>query len=199
MIRRLRLRRIGRDQGGATIVEFAMVLPVLCTLLLGVLDLGYRAYAAAVLQGALQEAARMSTVGGIPMSQINDRVRARLGAFTNRGTVTISTSSYFDFTDIGKMEPIVADHGGDPNRPDFSGDCFTDINNDGSWDEQGRAGLGAAEDVVRYRATLTFPHIVPIGNFLPGWNNNVVLSAETMLRNQPYAGRNTSWPIVCIP
>lgn len=199
----MRLRRPSRgiagDARGVTIVEFAMVLPVLCMLLLGALDLGYRAYAAAVLQGALQEAARMATVGGKSMDQINTRVRQRLSSFTNHGTVEITTASYFDFTDVSRMEPMVADHGGDPNTPDVSGDCYTDVNNDGTWDDQGRTGLGGAEDVVRYRAKLTFPHIVPVGAFIPGWGNDVVISAETMLRNQPYAGRNTSAPVVCIP
>jgi hypothetical protein len=198
----MRLRRpsrLVRDARGVTIVEFAIVLPVLCMLLLGALDLGYRAYAAAVLQGALQEAARMSTVGGKSMDEINQRVHERLSMFTSHGTLAISTASYFDFTRVDKMEPIVADHGGDPNTPDVSGDCWTDVNNDGGWDEQGRSGVGSAEDVVRYRATLTFPHILPVGSFIPGWNDDVVISAETMLRNQPYAGRNTSWPVVCIP
>ena len=50
---------------GVTIIEFAMILPVLLLLLLGLFDLGYRSYASSVLQGALHEAARMATVGDV--------------------------------------------------------------------------------------------------------------------------------------
>ena len=73
--------RLGRDESGATIVEFALVLPVLCVLLLGIFDLGYRSYASSVMQGALHEAARMATVGNVNMTQIDARVRQRLEQF----------------------------------------------------------------------------------------------------------------------
>ena len=58
-------RASAATQRGATIVEFALVLPVLCVLLLGMLDLGYRSYVTSIVQGALHEAARMATVGGV--------------------------------------------------------------------------------------------------------------------------------------
>ena len=58
-------RRFGRDTRGATIVEFALISPVMCLLLLGLIDLGYRTYVTSVVQGAIQEAARTATVGGI--------------------------------------------------------------------------------------------------------------------------------------
>ena len=49
MTGRLTLRALRRDQKAATIVEFALILPVLCMLLLGTLDLGYRSYVNSVV------------------------------------------------------------------------------------------------------------------------------------------------------
>ena len=49
----LLLRRLRRDRSAVTIVEFAMIAPVMLLLLLGLFDLGYRTYATSVLQGAL--------------------------------------------------------------------------------------------------------------------------------------------------
>ena len=55
-----------------------MILPVMCMLLLGMLDLGYRAYVTSIVQGSLHEAARMATVGGVTIAQIETMSADRL-------------------------------------------------------------------------------------------------------------------------
>jgi Flp pilus assembly pilin Flp len=182
--------RIARDQRGATIVEFAIILPVLCMLLLGIFDLGYRSYAASVLQGALHEAARMATVGGVSQTQIDARVRTRLSNFANRSTVTTSTTSYYDFAGVRQAEKVVGDTV--PLNVYNPGDCFEDSNGDNAYSlDRGRGGGGNADDIVRYQVSMTFPRIVPLGQLL-GWSPTETISAETVLRNQPYAGRQIS-------
>jgi Flp pilus assembly protein TadG len=189
------LRRLGREERGATIVEFALILPVLCTLLLAALDLGYRAYAASVLQGALHEAARMATVGGRTQAQIDARVRTRLSNFAQYATVTITTSSYLNYSGVRTPERITQDTA--PIGSYNDGDCFEDANNNGSYDlDRGQAGLGNADDIVRYQVTMAFPRIVPLGRLL-GWSSTESITADTVLRNQPFAGRNVSRPIIC--
>ena len=184
----LRLRRLGRDESGATIVEFAMILPALCVLVLGIFELGYRAYAASVLQGALHEAARMATVGGVTMNQIDARVRTRLSNFANHGTVTTRTTSYYDFSGVRRAEKLLIDT--DPVGTYNQGDCWEDTNSNNSWDaDRGSSGMGGADDIVRYEVSLAVPNIVPIDRFL-GWANSNTISGETVLRNQPYAGRS---------
>ena len=41
------------------------------------------------------------------------------------------------------------------------------------------------------RCTMTYPHIVPVGHLF-GWSSNVTTTQNTVLRNQPYAARNTN-------
>lgn len=195
MRRALTLRALRRDRRGATIVEFALILPVLCTLLLGVLDLGYRSYVTSIVQGALHEAARMATVGGVPITTIETHVQNRLQRFSNNATITVTTRSYADFTGVGIPETITSDTA--PIGTYNTGDCYEDYNGNGHYDlDRGRSGLGGAEDVVYFEVTMTYPHIVPLGRFL-GWSNNVTITQNTLLRNQPYAGRSTGVPIVC--
>jgi Flp pilus assembly protein TadG len=195
MSRRLPLRALRRDTRGATIVEFALVVPVLSMLLLGTLDLGYRSYVTSVVQGALHEAARMATVGGVPTSAIEARVQNRLHAFSRNATITTTTRSYTDFSGVKVPETITQDTA--PIGAYNSGDCFQDANGNGTYDlDRGRTGMGGAEDVVYFEVTMTYPHIVPVGKLL-GWNNNVTITQNTLLRNQPYAGRNTSVGVVC--
>ena len=190
MIGRTLPRRLTGDARGATLVEFALILPALCVLLLGLFDFGYRSYAASVLQGALHEAARMATVGGVSQSQIDARVRQRLSNFTQHGTVTITTSSYFDFAGVRMPERITSDT--TPIGTYNTGDCYEDANNNSQFDlDRGRTGLGGADDIVRYEVTFTVPRIVPIHRFL-GWSATETISGNTVLRNQPFAGRNTA-------
>jgi Flp pilus assembly protein TadG len=181
------LRTTLRDERGATIVEFAMVLPVLCLLLLGLLELGYRSYAASVLQGALHEAARLATVGNVSMNQIDARVRNRLASFARRSIVTTRTTSYYDFAGVRRSEKVVGDTV--PLNAYNPGDCFEDSNGNNTYDvDRGRQGTGGADDIVRYQVTISYPRLLPVGGFL-GWSARQEITANTVLRNQPYAGR----------
>jgi Flp pilus assembly protein TadG len=156
-------------------------------LLLGLLDLGYRSYAASMVQGALHDAARMATVGNFTLTQIDNRVKARLANFATSSTVTTSTTSYYDFTGVSQPEKIVGDTA--PLNSYNSGDCFEDANGNNSYNtDRGRDSTGGADDIVRYQVTISFPRIVPLGGFL-GWGNTQTITQNTVLRNQPFAGR----------
>jgi Flp pilus assembly protein TadG len=195
VIRHPVLKRLHGDEEGATLVEFAIILPALCMLLMAIFALGYRSYAASVLQGSLQEAARMATVGGVTQTQIDDRVRYRLNHFANRSTVTITTSSYYDYSGVSMPERITSDT--TPIGTYNTGDCYEDANSNGQYDlDRGRSGLGGADDIVRYQVVMTYPQILPVGRFL-GWGDTETLTASTALRNQPYAGRSISNLVVC--
>jgi Flp pilus assembly protein TadG len=189
------LRALRRDRSGATIVEFALIVPVMAMMLLGTLDLGYRSYVNSVIQGALHEAARLGTVGGIPTSTIETRVRDRLRAFSRNATITVTTRSYSEFSGVKIPETITQDTA--PVGTYNSGDCFQDANGNGTYDlDRGRTGMGGSEDVVYFEVNMTYPHIVPVGRLL-GWNNNVSVTQNTVLRNQPYAARNNSTAVIC--
>ncbi|TMJ17440.1 MAG: pilus assembly protein [Alphaproteobacteria bacterium] len=195
MSRRSFLRALRRDAGGATIVEFALILPVMCGLLVGVVDLGYRSYVSSIVQGALHEAARMGTVGGISTDTIAAQVRTRLRDFSRDATVTVTTRSYADFTGVRTPETITQDTV--PLGQYNAGDCYQDFNGNGQFDlDRGRTGMGNAEDVVYFEVRMVYPRIVPVGNLF-GWSDNVTINQNTVLRNQPFAARNTGVSIRC--
>jgi Flp pilus assembly protein TadG len=189
------LHALRRSERGATVVEFALVLPVMCVLLLGTLDLGYRSYVTSIVQGSLHEAARMATVGGVPTSAIEAHVRDRLRDFSGGATISTTTRSYADFNGVRTPETVTQDTA--PMGQYNQGDCFQDVNGNGSYDlDRGRGGLGGAEDVVYFEVTMSYPRIVPLDRLL-GWDENVTITQNTLLRNQPYAGRSNSTTIVC--
>lgn len=191
-----KLRRLGGDEDGAALVEFAAILPALCVVLLAIFDMGYRSYATSVMQGALHEAARMATVGGVTPTQIDTRVRSRLSNFTRNGTVTITTQSYQAYSQVAQPEPFTVDTA--PLNTANSGDCWKDYNPNGSRDlDRGAGGVGNADDVVLYTVSMVVPKMFPIDRFL-GWAHNDTITQTTVLTNQPYAGRNLSVPTACM-
>jgi Flp pilus assembly pilin Flp len=57
------LRRLWQDRSGAAILEFAMVLPPLCLILLGMFEVAMLMFCQASMEGALREAARYGVTG----------------------------------------------------------------------------------------------------------------------------------------
>jgi Flp pilus assembly protein TadG len=82
-----------RTQAGATAVEFAMVLGLLLTLVLGVMDLGRWLAAAASLHEAARTGARLAVVCDLDDPQVSSRALARLvglNALAQAPAMTIS-------------------------------------------------------------------------------------------------------------
>ena len=199
------LQALRSDRAGATIVEFALVAPALLIVLLGGLDFSYRAYVHSLLQGSLNDAARRASVespdmGGDKSVKIEDRVKEIVKGSTDRvapsGTLVVTQKNYFDFSGIGNPEKIVKDVGGDGSYDEDDGDCFEDLNDNGTFDiDAGRTGRGAANDVVFYNATLTMDALLPIRSFIGG-EDKYVLRATTAVRNQPWQ-EQAKPPVIC--
>ena len=181
------LRRLGRDQRGVNIVEFALVAAPLIMILLVIIDFGYRLYLEVVVEGTINKAARRATIGGVTTTQIDDFVRSQLTAFSKNATITINKRSYYDFGHVGKPEKITQDTA--PVGTYNKGDCFEDANGNGQWDaDAGSAGLGGSDDIVYYQVVVDFPRLVPLGGFL-GFASTETVTANTVLRNQPFGAQ----------
>jgi len=72
------LRRLARDCRGATILEFALIAPVLLAMLLGIALLGIVFYAEAGLRSTVEDAARYATIWPRPtQTQIAARMASK--------------------------------------------------------------------------------------------------------------------------
>jgi Flp pilus assembly protein TadG len=179
------LTRILRDNSGTTVVEFALVAPVLLLTLVGLFDLSYNIYAASMLEGAIQEAARNSTIEGQTVSQatIDGEVTATIETIVPTATVSFARSSFTNFADVARPEDFT-----DTNGDGLCNDSepFEDVNGNNLWDSnRGQTGMGGARDAVLYTVTVTYPRRLPLHKFL-GVPDTVTTVARTVLRNQPY-------------
>ncbi|WP_375397899.1 TadE/TadG family type IV pilus assembly protein [uncultured Sphingomonas sp.] len=197
MITHALLRRLRRDRRGATVIEFAIVAPVMLALLMGIFDLLYQVYAQALLNGALQKAGRDSsiqggaqntatidgTVIGMMTAIMKNPTKACPVAATGAFTWCSTRKSYAQFANI-KPEDFTDSNG---NGKRDAGECFTDINGNKTWDaDPGIASQGGANDVTVYSMTVSYPRLFPVYGLF-GWSPNQSISATTVLKNQPYA------------
>jgi Flp pilus assembly protein TadG len=184
-----RLRALGRDERGATVVEFAIIAPVMGMLLLGAFDVAHTLYVRSVLQGIVQKVARDATLeSGLVASQqtaLDDKVRAQVRALANNSTITITRQYYRSFTNAaaGTFEPFTDTN---KNNKCDAGEPYQDNNNNSKWDKTGgNDGTGGAKDAVLYTVTVSYPRLFPIQNFLGG-SSDTTVTGSTVLRNQPY-------------
>lgn len=174
-----------RDRKGAAAVEFALISPVLVLLLMGLFDMGFSVYANTMLQGALQRAARSSTVEGASgtLTTIDDAVAAEIHPVVPDAALVFSRKAYANFTDIGVPEDFTDSNG---NGACDAGEPYEDANGSGTWDrDRGLAGLGGARDAVLYTVTMTYTRKFPMASLI-GMSETVTNTASTILRNQPY-------------
>lgn len=187
--------RIWNDENGATIVEFAIIAPCLMMVMLGLLDLGMRAYIGVQLQGALEQAARQVTVvSKMDKASIDAIATTQVRRIIPSANVELTPSSYYDFGNVRKPEPITTDVA--PIGRYNKGDCFQDLNANGSWDaDAGARGTGGSDDIVYYDAKVTYANILPVAQLL-GFPSVTTVNGTTMMRNQPYASQPDP-PIIC--
>ncbi len=199
MKRRFSLRRFApgalrRDESGATIVEFAVVAPVLGMVLLGAFDVAHTLYTRAALQGVVQKTARDSTLESASeasaQTALDDKVRAQVRALANNATITINRRFYRTFSEASAAR---AETWTDTNN---NGVCdgsepYQDANRNNSWDRDGgNAGQGGAKDATLYTVTASYPRMFPLYN-LVGGSRTTTITASTVLRNQPYGDQGS--------
>ncbi len=198
MIRRLRpllTRMFGEDRATAAI-EFALTAPVFLLVLMGIFDFGMQLYAKSVLSGAVNRAARDAALEGNNASQvaIDGAVTTNVRTVFQDATLTYTRRSYDDFSGVSKPEPLTDANSNGTRDP---GECFTDVNGNGSWDtDRGNDGQGGGDEVVLYTAQMQFARLFPAWKML-GQPQVATIRATTVLRNQPFNTNSVNSTVIC--
>lgn len=174
------------DDRGTTVLEFALIAPVMLTMLLGFFELGHQMYTTAILRGAVEAAGRSSSLADGPLNAatIDQKVTTQVKNVAHHATVTFDRRFYSDYTHVAKPERYTD---ANSNGRWDSGECLEDVNGNNSWDaDPSRSGSGGAEDVIFYTVKVTYSRLIPIGGLI-GIGNNVEIKAGTLLKNQPFA------------
>lgn len=165
-------------------VEFAFILPIFLLVIVGCLDLGQMVYGIGVLDGAVEKAARDSTLETGDTSIADGKVEAVIGKVLPGATLTSTRESYFAFSDVDRPERW-NDANNDSNCS--TGETYVDENSNGSWDRDiGESGNGGANDVVVYKVTVRYDPVFALPLVPLDWNTREI-SSTTVHRNQPFA------------
>lgn len=186
-----RLLALLRDRRGAALVEFALVAPIMLLTLLGLFEMGYNYYIQAQLHGAIQKAARDSTIETAIGN--SDAIDAKVGRAVHMivpsAEVAFSRRSYANFSDVQQPEDF-SDI--DANGTCNDGEPFEDANGNGTWDQdRGSDGHGGARDAVLYVVTVSYRRAFGVGQLI-GMPPNFTTEATTVLRNQPFGDQLVS-------
>lgn len=182
-----RLDTLRRDRRGVTIIEFAIVAPVMLLLMMGLMELTFQAYVQSTLDGAVNAAARGATteLNAADQTALDAQVAIQVRTIIPSADLTFERRNYETVSDIGKPELFTDGNGNGRRDP---GECFVDYNRNKRWDaDRGRDGQGGADDFIEYKAIADYQRLFPMAMFgLPARQKLVGLS---VLRNQPYAGQ----------
>jgi Flp pilus assembly pilin Flp len=176
---------------GATVVEYALILPILLMLIMGILEYNTIMYAMSVLDGSVTAAAREGSTGytgsGYSTRQlyVYSLVKSHSSGLLAPASLNISSKSYSAFSNMHQPEPCIS-----PTTapcPGTPGTNFVDINGNGIWDQdQGTSGVGGAGDIVVYTVSYPWPIYTPILKPFLGSGGTFTITSSAVVKNEPY-------------
>jgi len=185
-----RARRLLRDRRGVSAVEFGMTAPILFLVVFGTLQVAQGYYVSTVLNGAVNAAARKSSLqtGQTGSSSLDTLVTQMIKYVMPQANVTFTRRNYAEFSAVGMPEDFTDTN---KNGKYDSTECFVDMNGNSAWDaDMGRSGLGGANDVVVYTVTVTYKQWFGFAKMF-GLPENQTMQSTTILKNQPFATQST--------
>lgn len=189
------------SEDGASVMEFGLIAPVAMLMMLGTMDIGHSYYVRATLDGAMQTAARSSSLEGaatLTAQELVDlRVEDAVRTLAPNATITATRRYYKTFSEaaLARAETVIEAPTGANLKCD-PGESFMDANRNGFWDSDGGSnGQGGAKDIVIIKFKVSYPRLFPLAAML-GLPANVELESNSILANQPYGEQTAFGPPV---
>jgi TadE-like protein len=182
----MRRRTITEDDRGSTIIEFAIILIPLLTLIMGAWEMGRQVYVSSIVQGVVVQAARKTGLENATNAAVTTYVRAQLAEFADPADITLSMTNFRKFSGVGRTEKITTDTA--PLGSYNVGDCYVDSNNNGIYDTtQGTSGIGTADDAMRVSISIQAKRLTPVGEWI-GYGSTYTVERTTFVQIEPFAG-----------
>jgi Flp pilus assembly pilin Flp len=185
-------KRLFRNQSGATLMEFGLIAPPMMLMLIGTMELGHGYYVRTVLNGSLRDAARDSSLeaasAATAQTTIDLKLKNTIKKIAPTANVEIKRRYYKTFSNAAAAdpEPIIANSDSNGDTKCDIGERFLDINNNGTWDEDGGdSGQGGARDIVIIKAVVSYKRMFPLDKMM-GISDGVTIISDSILANQPY-------------
>ncbi len=183
------LKKFREAESGVTAIEFAVVAPVMCILVMGIIEFAIIMMVYNVMEGATATSARTGKTGYVTGGEtrqqtILDQITNRAGTLLNPLKLTVTTKYYKQYDQINDPEPYVdANHNGTYD----AGESYTDINGNGHWDaDMGQSGYGSAGDIVVYTVSYPWAISTPLVSSFIGSGGIFTITTHAVVKNEPY-------------
>lgn len=208
-----RSRRFARDSDGATIIEFALIFPIVLMITFGIMEISLCMASLVTLEGGLKQASRYGITSQTPtaaqMDEIQDEIPSAFAGADDRtkqimailnqntldlidlNTATISTQVFSSFSVVKNGEPYTDLNG---NGQYDTGEPYSDMNCNRTRDGPGASGnsVGGAGNIVVYTVNYNWKILTPI---IGQWLGNpdpdhvgrylIPMSASIVVKNEP--------------
>ncbi len=190
--RGLTRRRLLRNEGGATAVEFAFIGIGFIYFMAGTIEFSMAMTVGNSLEAATNLSSGRGKTGYIDAgaeaqeATIRDEIERRVGPMIDMNKLVITNEVYNDFTSLNSPD-ILEDKNDDGDTAD-PGE-WTDIDRDGFRD--GCEGVGGSGSIVLYRIVYPWEIMTPMIGGTIGDGGVVHLMAYSVVKNEPDCG---PWP-----
>lgn len=187
-------RRFLRDERGATAIEFAVISGVFLMLMMGVIEYGLYMMTQVAVESAVTQASRAGAIlpGTAPdrATAVQQFIRDRTAGLPRASSITMAAAVVSGSTG-GTREPDICfenGYNGNPTSPDVcpTGAPYIEINGINGYQGAGGTTVGAGGDLVEIRVNYPWRVYFPIFNQFFGNNGVVLISAMTVVRNEPF-------------
>lgn len=168
--------RLGSDERGATLLEFALLAPIFFAILAATLQTSLVFLSSQVLESAVHDASRTIRTGQAQQSSwslvnFRDEMCARLYGLIDCAGLHIEVSVFDDFRSVDSEPPV-----------------DTTCEEECGWSREEAWSPGAASSIVLVQVHYKIPLILPMGPLsstsLP--DGRFLIGASAVFRNEPY-------------
>jgi Flp pilus assembly protein TadG len=183
------VRRLWRDESGATAVEFAFIALGLIYLMIGIIEFSMAMTVGNSLEAATNLSSRLGKTGYVDEDAddqeetIRDEIERRVGPMIDMAKLQITNEVYNDFTSLNNPD-ILEDKSEPPDGDTNDPGEWTDVDGDGFKD--GAEGVGAAGNLVVYRITYPWQLMTPLVGQFVGNDGVIRLTAYSVVKNEPF-------------
>jgi len=184
------LRRLWRDDSGATAVEFGLVSLLVIYLMVGIIEFAMAMTVGNSLEAATNLSSRLGKTGYVDavdhLSQeetIRAEIERRVGPMIDMSKLVITNEVYNDFASLNNPD-VFQDLSDPPDGDTDDPGEWTDVDGDGFRD--GASGVGSSGEIVVYKIMYPWHVMTPlIGNII-GNGGVINLMAYSVVKNEPY-------------
>jgi Flp pilus assembly protein TadG len=180
------LRRLWRDERGATAVEFGVSGILLVYFITAIMEFSAMMTVSNSLEAATNLSSRLGKTGYVEdgstqVETIRAEIERRVGPLIDMSELSITYKAWKDFGDLDS-DPEAWNDDNDDGTPQ-EGE-YTDTNGNHFCD--GCSGLGGSDNVVVFTISYPWKIMTPFMSQFVGTDGVITLSALSVVKNEPY-------------